>query len=178
MAIVQEETLVVLYALMPREIVRTSWDEAERRKKFSRRASILFSTESEDTDWRAKSFYSLKVSLVTEAHLLFVLCGQDEKYRRVTFDIIPCVVVTSLETDALVVIVASFDMLMVKGSPARGREKKVLKEQLLFWEKNTSKVVYLKIQIQWIFINFATSRLCQQSGVEIGAKKKKAQGPR
>ena len=33
---------------------------------------------------------------------------------------------------------------------ARGREKKVLKEQLLFWGKEESKVVYLKIQIQWI----------------------------
>ena len=33
---------------------------------------------------------------------------------------------------------------------ARGREKKVLKEQLLFWGKKESKVVYLKTQIQWI----------------------------
>ena len=33
---------------------------------------------------------------------------------------------------------------------ARGREKKVLKEQLLFWGKKESKVVYLETQIQWI----------------------------
>ena len=32
---VQEETLVVFYTRMPRETVRTTWDEVERRKKFS-----------------------------------------------------------------------------------------------------------------------------------------------
>ena len=57
---------------------------------------------------------------------------QDEKDRRVTLDIIPCVVVTSLETDAFVAFVAYVDKLMVTGNPARGREKKVLREQLLF----------------------------------------------
>ena len=42
-------------------------------------------------------------------------------------------------------------MLMVRRNPARGREKKVLKEQLLFQgEKKRSKVVYVKTQIQWI----------------------------
>ena len=39
-------------------------------------------------------------------------------------DIIPCVVVTSLETDAFMAIVAHFDMLMVTRSPARGRRKR------------------------------------------------------
>ena len=37
-------------------------------------------------------------------------------------DIIPCVVVTSLETDAFMAIVAYFDMLTVKGNPARVRK--------------------------------------------------------
>ena len=32
---------------------------------------------------------------------------------------------------------------------ARGREKKILKVQLLFWGKEESKVVYLRTQIQW-----------------------------
>ena len=45
-------------------------------------------------------------------------------------DIIPFVVVTSLETDAFTAIVAHFDMLTLKGNPARVR-KKVLMEQLL-----------------------------------------------
>ena len=47
LGLVQEETLVVLYPRMPRETVTTTWDEVERRKKFSPRASLLFSTESE-----------------------------------------------------------------------------------------------------------------------------------
>ena len=39
---------------MPRKTVRTTWDEVEIRKKFSFGASILFSTESEETNWREK----------------------------------------------------------------------------------------------------------------------------
>ena len=54
LGLVQEETLVVFYTRMPRETARTTWDKVERRKKFSPGASILFSTESEDTDWREK----------------------------------------------------------------------------------------------------------------------------
>ena len=46
--LVQEETLVVFCTCMPRETVRTTWNEVEIRKKFfSPRASILFSTECE-----------------------------------------------------------------------------------------------------------------------------------
>ena len=48
--IVQKETLAVFYTGMPQETVRTTWNEAEIRKKISPRASILFSTESEETD--------------------------------------------------------------------------------------------------------------------------------
>ena len=59
--------------------------------------------------------------------------GQDEKHRHVIIDIIPHVVVTSLETDAFMDIVAYFDMLMVRRDPARGREKKGLREQWLLW---------------------------------------------
>ena len=60
-----------------------------------------------------KSLYSVKASPVTKVQKFFVYCGQDEKYRRVIIDIIPCVVVTSLETDAFMAIVADFDMLTV-----------------------------------------------------------------
>ena len=49
-----------------------------------------------------------------------------KKDRRVIIGIIPCVVVTSLETDAFMAIVTYF------GNPARGREKKVLQDPLLF----------------------------------------------
>ena len=47
MGLVQKKTLVVFCTRMPRETVRTTWNEVERRKKFSPKASILFSTESE-----------------------------------------------------------------------------------------------------------------------------------
>ena len=52
--------------------------------------------------------------------------------RRVIIGILPCVVVTSLETDAFMAMFACFGMLMVRRNLARGREKEVLKEQLLF----------------------------------------------
>ena len=54
LGLVQEETLVVFYTRMPRETATRTWDEVEIRKKFSPLASILFSTESEETDWREK----------------------------------------------------------------------------------------------------------------------------
>ena len=54
LGLVQEETLVVFHTRMPRETVRTTWDEMEILKKVSPRTSILFSTESEETDWREK----------------------------------------------------------------------------------------------------------------------------
>ena len=45
------------------------------------------------------------------------------KNRRVLIDIIPCVVVTSLETDAFMAIVAYVDKLTVRATSARGREE-------------------------------------------------------
>ena len=50
LGLVQEETLEVFCTRMPRETVRTTWDEVERRKKLSLGARILFSTESAHTD--------------------------------------------------------------------------------------------------------------------------------
>ena len=89
----------------------------EIHKKFSPGASILFSTESEETDWR-RSLDSLKASPLTKAKKSIVFGGQDETYRRVIFDIIPCVVVSSLETDAFMAFVAHIDMLTVRSNPS------------------------------------------------------------
>ena len=66
---------------------------------------------------------------------------QDEKYRRVIIDIIPCVVVTSLETDAFMAIVAYVDKLMVRVNPARGRRISTQGLVAILKEKKTSKVV-------------------------------------
>ena len=151
LGLVQEETLVVFYACTPRETVRTTWNEVEIREKFSPRASIRFSTESEETDWR-KSLNSMKASSSTEAQNSLSIAGKMK-------NIVVCLSTSSRVSWLQVwkhmpflAIVANADMLMVKGNSARGREKKVLDDQLLFWKKKTSKVAYLKTQIQWILL--------------------------
>ena len=49
--------------------------------------------------------------------------GQNVKGCHAFFDILPCVVITSLDTDAFMTIIASIDMLMVRKNPAREVEK-------------------------------------------------------
>ena len=74
-----------------------------------------------------KSFNSLKASLVTKAKKILVYGGQDEKDRRVIIDIIPSVVVTSLETDAFVAIRCLFphaESERTQGSVVILKEKK------------------------------------------------------
>ena len=112
----------------------TTWEENGRRKKISSGTSILFSTESEETDWRER-LEQFKGQSCDSSKKSLVYGGQDEEDRHVILDIIPCVMVTSLETGAFVASVAYIDMLMVRSNPVRDREKKVLKEQLLLWER-------------------------------------------
>ena len=50
LGLVKEEMLVVFHTRMPRETVRTTWNEVVIRKKFSPRASILCSTENEESE--------------------------------------------------------------------------------------------------------------------------------
>ena len=79
-------------------------------------------SQKKQTD--GKSLNSLKASPETRAKKFFVYGGQDEKDRRATIDIIPCVVVTSLETDAFMAIVAHIDMLKVRSNlSARSRKE-------------------------------------------------------
>ena len=92
------------------------WRDARR----SHQEQASSSVPKVKTQIDVKSLNSLKASPATRAK------------NPLSMDIIPCVVVTSLETDAFMAIVAYFDMLMVRGNPARGQEKKVLKDQLLF----------------------------------------------
>ena len=75
------------------------------------------------------------------------MLAREKKDRRVIIDIIPC-----LETYAFVAIVAYFDMLTVRENPAWGREQGTQRSVAILKEKKTSKVVYLKTQIQWISI--------------------------
>ena len=73
------------------------------------------------TDWREKLEQSEGQSYDSSWKSL-VFGWQDEKDHRVFIDITPCVVVTSLETDAFMAIVACIDELMVRATSARGRK--------------------------------------------------------
>ena len=100
----------------------------EQRRKGKEQTSSSVPTGTGQTD--VKSSTSLEPSPATGAKIH--CCGegrrgQDVKYRRVMFGILPCVVISSLETDAFMAIVACIDMLMVR------RRKSELKEQLRFW---------------------------------------------
>ena len=54
-------------------------------------------------------------------------------------DIIPCVVVTSLETDAFMTIVDYFDMLTVKGNPALVRKEEGTQASVAVLKKKKKK---------------------------------------
>ena len=66
LGLVQEGTLVIFYTRMPREIVRTTWNEVEIRKNFSPGASILTNE---------KAWNCLKTSPVTKAENPLSLVG-------------------------------------------------------------------------------------------------------
>ena len=106
----------------------TMWKEVgDARRSHLEQASSSVPKVKEQTD--VKSSNSL---LRRELKKSLVYVKQNEKDRRVIIGIIPCVVVTSLETDAFVAFVAFFDMLMVRSNLSVRSRKKVLKEQLLF----------------------------------------------
>ena len=130
------------------------WKEVGDAKKISLRTSIFFSTESEGTDWREKLEQSEGQSY--DSSWKFLVCGrQDEKCRRLIIDIIPCVMVTSLETDAFVAFITYMDVLMVRSNLSGRSKKRKYSRSSWYLEgnKEESKVVYLKTQIQWILFH-------------------------
>ena len=108
-----------------------------------------------------KSLYSLKASPATNALKSLVHEGPGEEDRRVTIDIIPCVVVTRMKTDAFMAIVAHVVKLMVRATSARGREEGTWGAvAILKKKKKTSKiVVYLKTQIHWILVYWKLKKM-------------------
>ena len=108
----------------------TMWKEVGDAKE--EQASSSVPKVKEQTD--VKSSNSLEASPATRVKKSLVHGRQDVKDRRVVFDILPCVVITSLETDAFMAMVACIDMLMVRRNPAGSRRKRVLKEHLRFRE--------------------------------------------
>ena len=67
LGLVQEETLVVFYTRMPRETVRTTWNEAKTRKKFSSISKHPLQYRRWKTQTDGKSLNSPNASPVTEA---------------------------------------------------------------------------------------------------------------
>ena len=100
------------------------WGQRGMKWRYARNSSHREQASSsvpkvKDTDWR-RSLNSLKASLVTKAENFLSIAG---KMKNVIINITPCVVVTSLETDAYMAIVACVDKLMVRATWAQGREE-------------------------------------------------------
>ena len=180
MGLVQKENLVFFYIRVPRETERQQRKKmgtqeyltsnqpwiTSRGEKVKGKHPLLYRREKDRPTWKAQQVQRPVLRLEVK---FFVYGGQDVKDRHVILDILPCVVITSLETDAFTAIVACADMLvtrnpargrenkvlkdhllfwlMVRRNPARGRKVRVLKEQLRFWNKKGPRL-YLKIQIQ------------------------------
>ena len=108
---VQKKTLAIFYTRMPRDAVRQCGKEVEdARESHLEKASSSVPKVKEQT--YVKSSNSPQASPATKAENPLSIKGKMKKYRRVIIGIIPCVVVTSLETDAFVAFVAYIDLLI------------------------------------------------------------------
>ena len=99
------------------EILIWSKHALQHRKWRNRLTKKLIHSEGQSCNWCRKP-------------LVFV--GQDENDRCVTLDIIPCVVVKSLETDAFRAIVANVDKLMVRATSARDQRRRYSRDRCYF----------------------------------------------
>ena len=146
MVLVQKETLVVFYIRTRREPERNQRKE-RRIQEYQASNQPLITSEGEKVKGKHPLLYRReKDGQTTNARKVWrpdlrlelkflVYVGQDVENRRVIIDILSCVVITSLETDASMAAIACFDMLMVRWNSARGRRARVLKEQLRHWKK-------------------------------------------
>ena len=127
----------------------TVWKEVgDARRSRSEQASSSVPKVKTQTD--VKSSNSLKASLATRFKKSLVYGRQDEKDRHVIIGIIPCVVVSNLETFAFVAFVAYIDMLMVRSNLSARSRKEGTQGAVAILRGEKSKVVYLKTQMQWI----------------------------
>ena len=145
LGLVQEETLVVFYTRMPRETVRTTWNEVEIRKKSSPGASILFSTESEETDWR-KSLNSLKASPATKAKKSLSMVGKTKNIamRLSTSSRVSWLQVWKQMRSWLTL--PYFDKLMVRTTSRRRYSRSSCRSR----EKKRPRLCISKIKRQWL----------------------------
>ena len=140
---VRKENLAVFYIRVLRE---TEW---QQRKKWGTQEYLasnqpwitseggtvkskhptLYRREKDRLTWKTRQIQRPTLRLELKSFVY----GQDVKDRRVVFDILPCVVITSLETSAFMAIIGCVDLLLVRRNPARSRRNRALKEQLRFW---------------------------------------------
>ena len=129
----------------------TMWKEVKNaRKSHPEQASSSGPKVKERTD--VKNSNSLKASPATRVKKIPCLWLTRWKRSSCNYRHHPvCRGLQVWETGAFVAFVAFFRHAGWEVTSARVREKKVLKAQLLLWEKKqTSKVVFLKTQIQWV----------------------------
>ena len=120
---------------MPRETVRTTWNEVEIRKKFS-----------EETDWRKKIEQSEGQSFRLELNNSLFMMSQMKK--------IVAWLSTSSRVSWLQVWKQMHSWLSLpmstcwrwEATSARGREKKVLKDKLLFWGKKSPRLCISRLR--------------------------------
>ena len=87
----------------------------ERRRKGKEQASSSVPMGKGQTDDKRST--SLEARPATRPKIPCLWCeGEDVKDRRVIIGTLPCVVITSLETDASMAIIACIDMLMVRSN--------------------------------------------------------------
>ena len=129
-------TLVVFYTLVPRETVRITWNEVEMCKKFSSRSKHPLQYRKWKTQIDGKSLNSLKGSPATKAENSLSVVGKMKNIAVWSS--------TSSRVSWLQVLKQMHSWLSLLVSTcwrwaetsARGRDKNVLKEQLLFWKQN------------------------------------------
>ena len=147
---VQMETIAIFCTRMPRDAVRLCGKKWKTQENLTQNKYPLQDQKWRNgLTWKTKTVWKPVLRLELKK---FLVCGwQDEKDRHVIIGIIPCVVVTGLGNWCICGIRCLFSTCWREVTSARGREKKVLKEQLLLWEKKQrSKVVFPKTQIQWV----------------------------
>ena len=142
MGLAQEENLVVFLHSPDKGNREMSREEVENARgsglkpavgnrehggKDKEQASSSVPNVKAQTD--VKSSTSLEANPAARAKIPFMWRARCTRSRMI-IGIFPCVIMTSLETDAFMANIACFDMLMVRRNPARGREKRELKEQL------------------------------------------------
>ena len=120
----------------------------ERRRKGKLQASSSVPTGKRQTD--DKRSKSLEARPATRAQIP-CLWERDVEKRRVIIGILPCVVITSLQTGASMATIACIDMLMVRRNPARCRKVRVLKEQLRFCKKKCLRLCGSKFKSKEVY---------------------------